>query len=188
MVKKKPKKEEKEDKKKISKDSALEDKVKDLDVTLDEGSQIPLELADGITDNLEQVDVRSLLKHSGEEQQKTRAHLEEELGDTQWIEQEEDKTGGEFYGAVKKDSGEGASHKYENSNSNLDPLKKTYEALNLYEAHENFYDPTHTKVKDSELGEIRERGNSELEIQGISKERRLSTSDFSEGHPSDDYE
>lgn len=187
MVKGKPKKvsKEKPKKKVVAKEKPVDKKKDSLEENLSE--DLPLEIVDGITDSLEQVDVRSLLRHSGEEEQKTRAHLEEELGDAPWVSQEEDKR--EItYGGLKNGSGDGPSHKYEEINPNVDPVKKTYESMNLYEAHENFYDPTHTNVKDDELGKIRGRGDSELEIQGISKERKLTTSEFTEGYPSEDYE
>ena len=109
MVKGKPKKvsKEKPKKKVVAKEKPVDKKKDSLEENLSE--DLPLEIVDGITDSLEQVDVRSLLRHSGEEEQKTRAHLEEELGDAPWVSQEEDKR--EItYGGIEKDSAEKKSY------------------------------------------------------------------------------
>ena len=149
--------------------------------------ELPTEIGRGITESLNQVDVRDLLKHSGEDQQKTRAHLEEELAWQSWRPEEEEKgkTNVNYGGNNGSKEKNGT---YEETNPNINPLKETYEAMNPYEAHDNFYDPSHTKVSDRELGQIRGTKHSELEIRGLSKKSELTTQDFTQKYPEENYD
>ena len=182
----KEKKESGEDKVEKKKEDSLEGVVgKEAAV-----GEPPLEIAEGIADAIGQVNVRDLLRHSGEVDQATRADLEEELAWQSWRPEDEEGGSGRGvnYGGVKEGKGDKDSHYKLEKDADTDPTKKTYEALDLYESKDNFYDASHEKLKDGEIGQVRGLSKSRLEISGISKERELSSSDFSMDYPEEEYE
>lgn len=148
--------------------------------------EAPIEIVEGITDSLEQVDIRELLPHSGEGEQKTRANLEEELAETSWRPREEENAEGFNYGGIKKDSDNKSAYVENRGGENKNPVEKLYEGMNPYstsEGQENFYDADHSRVENKDqIGQIRLEDRSQLEIQGLSRKEDTSFGNNMEGH------
>jgi hypothetical protein len=174
-------------KKVIKSDQILEDETSTEEASVKNKPPIPLGMAEGITDGLEQVDIRSLLQHSGEADQKTRAHLEEELADTKWSgkNRERDDDSEITYSEITKDSNNGKDNHY---SSDKESPKEAYQGINAYSHSENFYNPDTAGEPSGSIGEIRGKRSLDLEIQGLSKRKDPTAADFTEKYPSENYE
>ncbi|MAG40122.1 hypothetical protein CMI41_04090 [Candidatus Pacearchaeota archaeon] len=185
-TKKKVSKEKEESKEEV--ESSEEKKEETLEEKFEEDveSQVPLEMSEGITDTLDQVDMSELLHHRGEGPQKQRAHLEEELAMQGWKPPGEENGEEVNYGAVKKDSvGEKSyvdNREVENSS------KEVYKTINPYSAEDDegslSYSIGQEVVEDpSKIGEIRRENRSRLEIGGSQKTNNLNSNvDAMKGH------
>jgi hypothetical protein len=174
---KKKKKETKKSSKEI-KEESLEEKIKEVEAIEETVEERSLEVAEGITDSLEQVDMRDLLQHSGEEQQKTRAHLEEELAMASWKpESSEDEEVN--YGTIKNNSG-GEKSYVENPEQKKDAVSENYKTINPYASsgeQGDLYDAEKQRVEAGEIGEIRREDRSQIEIQGLTKKADMRPGD-----------
>lgn len=167
--------------KKLQHEETIKATKKIPEETEEETSQdLPFEMAEGITDTLDQVDIREFLQHSGEEQQKTRAHLEEELAEASWKPREEESNGEVNYGTIKKDSGENRSYVESREPENKDPVADHYKTMNPYataEGQGDIYDVEHPRIERGQIGDIRREESSKLEIQGLTKKKDIFVGD-----------